>query len=217
MGGGCKRRRRQRHIQGGGNPSLHLGMCGLQGRRCGWGPGRVDCGGGWLAARSTGGGEWSVQGGVSAMRGRTPVRPHAAPPSPCPDHPSRPVATRETVGEWKRVQPPAVCSNIVQTGFQTQPSLCPLSLNTALNLCKIIANQRTDKTVPKSAHNPQSLLRVGRLFQPTTGRKSAHNPLKPLTIEELLFANNFGTLIYICCFFWLASLLNCFSTRNAHI
>ena len=102
MGGGCKGRRR-RHIKGGGNPLLCLGTRGSQGRRCGWGPGRVDHGGGWLAARSTGGGEWSAQGGVSATQGRTPVRPHAAPPSPCPDHPSRPVATRETVGERKRV------------------------------------------------------------------------------------------------------------------
>ena len=57
-----------------------------------------------------------------------------------------------------------------------------LSSNMALNLCKIIANQRTDKTAPKNAHNPQRLLRVGRLFQPTTARKSAHNPPKPLTI-----------------------------------
>ena len=70
-------------------------MCGSQGRRYGWGPGHVDHSGGWLAAWSTGGGEWSVQGGVSTMRGRTPVRPHAMPPSPCPDHPSPPVAMRE--------------------------------------------------------------------------------------------------------------------------
>ena len=31
----------------------------------------------------------------------------------------------------------------------------------------------------------------------------------------LPFANNFGTPIYV--FFWLASLLNCFSTRNTYL
>ena len=136
MGGGCKRQRR-RHIQGGGNPSLRMGTRGSQGRRCGWGTGHVDRGGGWLAAWSTSGGEWSTQGGVSTTRGCTPVRPHAALPSPCPGHPSPPVATREMMGERKRVQPPAVCSNIVQTGFQTQQSLRQLSSN-------VWTNQRAD-------------------------------------------------------------------------
>ena len=87
-------------------------------RRCTWG--RV--GGvqdawiaavvGWLHGQPVGG-EGSAQGGVSTTRGSTPVRPHAAPASPRPDHPSPPVATREMMGERKKVPRPADCSNIV--------------------------------------------------------------------------------------------------------
>ena len=165
---------------------MHLGTCGSQGRRCGWGIGHVDRGGGWLAAWSTGGGEGSAQGGVSTTRGRTPVRPHAVPPSPCPDHPSPPVATREMMGERKRVQQPAVCSNIVQTGFQTQRSVRQLSLNIPANQRATSSQSDLSFTAPKNTHNPQNFLRVGRLFQPIAGRENAHNPPKPLTIEQLV-------------------------------
>ena len=146
---------------------MHLGMCGSRGRRCGRGTGRVDRGGGWLAARSTGGGEGSAQGGVSTTQGRTP-----APPSPCPNHPSPPVATCEMMGERKRVQRPAVCSNIVQTGFQTQRSARRLSLNIPANQCATSSQSDLSFTAPKNAHNPQNFLRVGRLFRPIAGPKA---------------------------------------------
>ena len=65
------------------------------------------------------------------------------------------------------------------------------------NLHKIIANQDTDKMAPKSGHNPQSLLRVGRLFQPTVARKSTHNPPKLLTIEQYRHAGSGEILTFV--------------------
>ena len=67
MGGGCKGWW-QGHVQGSSGMYRVAGACtgwrethGSQGRRRGWGLGHVDRGGGWLAAQSTGGGEWSAQ------------------------------------------------------------------------------------------------------------------------------------------------------------
>ena len=54
--------------------------CCCLGRGCR--PGGSAGGDGWLGTRSTGGGEWSAQGGVSVVQRHTPVRPHPAPPLP---------------------------------------------------------------------------------------------------------------------------------------
>ena len=60
-----------------------------------------------------------------------------------------------------------------------------LSSNTALNLCKIIANQRTDNPAPNSAHNPQRFL---RLFGPIGARKRPR-------LGHLLYKNSLASSI----------------------
>ena len=137
----------------------------------------------WLAGCTVN--QWG--GMVSAGRGEHNARTYTCTSSCCaPLSLSRPsLPTCRDAREDGRAEEGAAASGLFKHCSNQHPSPRRLSSNMALNLHKIIANQRTDKTAPKSAHNPQSFLRLERLFHPIAGRKSAHNPLKPLTIENI--------------------------------
>ena len=122
-------------------PVIASGDAWVTGRRRGWGLGCVDRSGGWLAAWSTSGGEWSEWVGVSTARGHTPVCPHPVPPLPIPTIPPY-LLCREMVESgrgWARV------GRYVQTLFKL---LCRAHTEFELGTCLT--------KFAKATHNPQS-------------------------------------------------------------